>query len=85
LERIKNQGMFSEMKKKISENEKNEEIYSCLISFLKIILYPGVGVESRYWNLFYDEMRESGLLSMIENKVNEIVFFFFLKRRRIQK
>jgi hypothetical protein len=70
-----NQEMFSEIKKKISENEKNEEIYSSLISFLKIILYRGAGVEAGYLvNSFYYEMNESGLLGMIENKVREIVF-----------
>jgi hypothetical protein len=75
LKRIKNQKMFSEMKKKISENEKNEEIYSSLISFLKMILSRGVGVESGCnWNYFSNEMRWSGLREMIENKVKEIVF-----------
>jgi hypothetical protein len=75
LERIMKKEMFSEMEKKISENEKNKEIYSSLISLLKMILYRGAGVESGYeLNSFYDEMKESGLKEMIENKVKEIVF-----------
>jgi hypothetical protein len=73
--RIMGQRMFSEIKKKISENEKNEEIYSSLISFLKMMLYRGVGVESgNGMNSFYYGMRDSGLDEMIENKVKEIVF-----------
>jgi hypothetical protein len=75
LKRIMSEEMFSKMKKKISENEKNEEIYSSLISFLTIILSRGAGVKSgSIWNPFFDEMRESELKEMIENKVKEIVF-----------
>jgi hypothetical protein len=75
LRRILRKEMFSEMKMMISENEKNEEIYSSLISFLKMMLYREVGVESGYGdNSFYYEMKESGLVSMIEDIVNESVF-----------
>jgi hypothetical protein len=75
LEGIMRKEMFVEIKKKISENEKNEEIYSSLVSFLKMILYRRVGVESGDGaNSFYHEMRWIGLTEMIENKVKEIVF-----------
>jgi hypothetical protein len=75
LKRIMRNEVVSEMKKKISENEKNEEIYSSLISFLKMMLSRGVGVESgNVWNSCFPGMRESGLKEMIENKVKEIVF-----------
>jgi hypothetical protein len=75
LKRIMRKELFSEIKKKISENEKNEEIYSSLVSFLKMILYRGAGVEpGRSANTFSDEMKNSGLVSMIEDKVKEIVF-----------
>jgi hypothetical protein len=75
LKRIMRKEIFSEIKKKISENEKNEEIGFSLLSFLKMILYRGIGVESGHpWNYFYCEMSESGLKEMIENKVKEIVF-----------
>jgi hypothetical protein len=74
VERIMSQGMFPEIKKKISENEKNEEIYSSLISLLKMILYRAAGMESGYGgNFFSYEMKESDLFEMIENKVKEIV------------
>jgi hypothetical protein len=75
LKRIMSYEMFSEIKKKISENEKNEEIYSSLISFLKMILYRGAGAESGCpWNSFYDGVEKSELKEMMENKVKEIVF-----------
>jgi hypothetical protein len=45
VKRIMSEEMLSEMKKLISENEKNEEIYSSLISLMKMIFYRGVGVE----------------------------------------
>jgi hypothetical protein len=74
LGRITSEEMFSEIKNKISENEKNEEIYSSLIFFLKMILYRGVGVESGSGsNSFYYGMRKSGLIEMIEKKLKEIV------------
>jgi hypothetical protein len=75
LKRIMSWEMFVKMKKMISENEKNEKIYSSLICFLKMISFRGAGVKSEFlWNSFYSEMRDCGLKEMIENKVKEIVF-----------
>jgi hypothetical protein len=75
LKREMRKEAFSEMKKKISENETNEEIYSSLISLLKMILCCGVGVEpGNGFNSFYDLMRESGMPEMIGKKAKEIVF-----------